>query len=155
MGTPMQYSEKSFRPGEYLFRENDLSNCMYLIKRGTVAIRKRKGTAEIEIARVYSSEVLGELAFFDRQPRSASAIALTEVEVMELKYDALDKIYAKVPDYFQTIIRAVAERLRKANDQIRRLQRNTVPEGSNLAEPSEPSRELSAADVLKVGSTDE
>lgn len=144
------YPVKYFRPGEYLFRENDLSTCLYLIQKGTIAIRKRKGAAEIELARVYSNEVLGELSFFDRQPRSASAMALTEVEAMELKFDAIDKVYKKVPEYFQTIIRAVAERLRKANESIRRLQKNVVPEGSNLAEPQEPSEEPTAADLLKV-----
>ena len=99
---------------------------MYLVKKGTVAIRKMKGPAYVEIARIYSNEVLGELSFFDRLPRSASAVALTEVEGLEITFDALDKIYFNVPDYLKTIMAAVADRLRKANDTIRRLQKNVV-----------------------------
>ena len=101
---------------------------MYLIKKGTVGVRKRKGPAWVEIGRVYSSEVLGELSFLDRQPRSASAIALTEVEALEIKFDALDKIWGNVPDYMKTIIASVADRLRKANDTIKRLQKDVIVE---------------------------
>lgn len=99
---------------------------MYLVRKGTVSIRKMKGPAYVEIARIYSNEVLGELSFFDRMPRSAAAIALTEVEALEIGFDSLDKIYTGVPDYMKTIIASVADRLRKANDQIRRLQKNLI-----------------------------
>ncbi len=119
---------KEYRPGQYIFQEGTQSDCMYLIKKGTVGIRKRKGSAWVEIARVYANEVLGELSFFDRQPRSASAVAMTEVEVMELKFDGLDKLWNQIPDYMKTIMASVAERLRRANDTIRRLQKDVIVE---------------------------
>ncbi|MCM2276970.1 MAG: cyclic nucleotide-binding domain-containing protein [Oligoflexia bacterium] len=128
--------KKTYAPGQQLFREGDPSNCMYLIQKGTISIRKQKATAHVEIARLYSNEVLGELSFFDRLPRSAGAVALTEVEVLEIPFDSLDKIYDNIPDYMKTIISAVADRLRKANDTIRRLQKNVVKEDSaSEAEP--------------------
>src|SRR4051812_25029770 len=109
-------AQRYFRPGQFLFHEGEPSSCMFLIKKGTVGVRKRKGGAYVEIARVYSNEVLGELSFFDRAPRSAAAIALTEVEVLEIRFESLDKIYSGVPDYMKSIMASVAERLRKAND---------------------------------------
>jgi len=135
---------------------------MFLIKRGTIAIRKMKGSAFVEIARVYANEVLGELSFFDRLPRSASAVALTEVEVLEIKFDALDKIYGSVPDYMKSIMASVADRLRKANETIRRLQKNTVAHERNTTEPSPGSpaavakeADLSALDNLPGGDAGE
>jgi CRP/FNR family cyclic AMP-dependent transcriptional regulator len=137
---------KEYRPGQFLFHEGTQSDCMYLIKKGTVGIRKRKGSAWVEIARVYANEVLGELSFFDRQPRSASAVALTEVEVIELKFDGLDKLWNQIPDYLKTIMASVAERLRKANDSIRRLKKDTI----NEADDQKPMGAASptAADVI-------
>ncbi|MEK6705783.1 MAG: cyclic nucleotide-binding domain-containing protein [Candidatus Poribacteria bacterium] len=137
--------EKYFRPGQHLFHEDEPSDCIYLIKKGTVSIRKMKGSAYIEIGRLYSNEVLGELSFFDRQPRSAAAVALTEVETIEIKFQALDKIYDKVPDYMKTIISCVAERLRKANETIKRLQKNVV---SDEVGKSSDSDQPSASEVL-------
>jgi CRP/FNR family transcriptional regulator, cyclic AMP receptor protein len=139
-------TQKYFRPGQYLFKEGEPSQCMYLIKKGTVAIRKMKGPAYVELGRLYSNEVLGELSFFDRQPRSAAAVALTEVEVLVIKFDALDKIWVSVPDYLKTIMASVADRLRKANNMIGRLQKNVVTD-TGAAEKS-PSEETSASDIL-------
>jgi CRP/FNR family transcriptional regulator, cyclic AMP receptor protein len=143
MAGPVQ---KYFRPGQYLFKEGEPSNCMYLIKKGTVAVRKMKGPAYVELGRLYSNEVLGELSFFDRMPRSAAAIALTEVEILEIKFDSLDKIYATVPDYLKTIMASVADRLRKANDMIRRLQKNVVTDDGT--EDRVPDAGPSATDIL-------
>src|SRR4029079_5806958 len=123
--------QRFFRPGQYLFREGEPSHCMYLVKKGTVAIRKMKGAAFVEIARIYSNEVLGELSFFDRLPRSAAAIALTEVECLEITFEALDKIFEKVPPYFKTIIASMADRLRRADETIRKLQKDIVQDSSS------------------------
>ncbi|MCM2324704.1 MAG: cyclic nucleotide-binding domain-containing protein, partial [Oligoflexia bacterium] len=143
--------KKTFAPNQFLFREGDPSNCMYVIQKGTVSIRKHKATAYVEIARLYSNEVLGELSFFDRLPRSAAAVALTEVEVLELPFESLDKIYAGIPDYLKTIISAVADRLRKANDTIRRLQKNVVKEekDSEAREP-DPKPKADTIDAVKT-----
>lgn len=134
-----------FTPGSYLFREGEHSRSLYLIQKGSVGIRKAKGSAFIELARLYSNEVVGELSFFDRLPRSASALALTEVEALEINFDALDKIYENVPAYLKTIMASVADRLRKADDQIRRLQKETINEDSSVTANEEGQ---SAADVL-------
>jgi CRP/FNR family cyclic AMP-dependent transcriptional regulator len=140
-------TERQYRPGQFLFREGEPSNCMYLIKKGTVAIRKMKGQDYVELGKVYSNEVLGELSFFDRKPRSAAAVALTEVEVLEISFTSLDAIYTKVPDYLKTIMASVADRLRKANDMIRKLQHNVVTEDGHQ-EQLNP-EQMSAAEALE------
>ena len=115
---------KKFRAGEAIFHENDPSSAMYVINVGSVSIQKRASNGvAIELATLHSGEVLGELSFFDRSPRSAAAIAISDVEITQVDFEGLDKAYATVPPYFKTIIAACAERLRRANDVIRRLQR--------------------------------
>ena len=136
-----------FRPGQFLFREGEPSSCMFLIKKGTVSVRKMKGAAFVEIARVYSNEVIGELSFFDRLPRSAAGVALTEVEALEIKFESLDKIYATVPDYLKTIISCIADRLRRADDTIKRLQKEVVKEADSTAGTKD---EPSVSDVLAL-----
>ena len=117
-------SAKEYRTGQTIFREGEGSSCMYLIKKGTVSIRKMRGSAFVEIAKVYQNEVIGELSFFDRQPRSATAVAATDVELLTIEFSSLDKVYFQVPDYLKSIIVSVANRLRKANETVRRLQKN-------------------------------
>jgi CRP/FNR family cyclic AMP-dependent transcriptional regulator len=131
----MAATTRNFKAGEYLFREGDISDTMYVVKEGIISVRKKKSAAYIEIGTIHSKEVLGELSFFDRRPRSASAIAITDVEALEIDFESLDKIYTKVPDYIKTMMAAVAERLRRANDTIRRLQTEVVLEAEDAPSP--------------------
>ena len=116
---------KSFGANQFLFREGEPSRAVYLIRKGVVSIRKAREGSTVELGRVHQNEVLGELSFFDRLPRSASALAMTEVEALEIGFDALDKVYDSVPPYMKAFIAAMADRLRKANDTIRRLQKDS------------------------------
>jgi CRP/FNR family cyclic AMP-dependent transcriptional regulator len=152
--SPM-HAERQFRPGQFLFREGETSHCLYLITKGVVAIRKMKGPDYIELGRIHPNEVLGELSFFDRQPRSAAAVAITEVDALEISFSSLDQIYGKVPDYLKTIITSVAERLRKANETIRKLQKNIVTEDGREEQLSPLQMSAAEIDGVITGSKDD
>lgn len=134
---------RALKAGETIFKEGDHPTSMFLIKRGTVLVQKLRNEGTTNLARIFSGEVIGELSFFDRRPRSATAVAESEVELLEIQFDNLDKVYQeKVPDYLKTMVAAIAERLRKANELIRQLQRyapsdqkelNDVPATSTLS----------------------
>lgn len=112
---------KKLKTGEFLFREGDEAHAMYVVHKGDLSIQVLKGDTPLELARISANGVLGELAFFNRTPRSASAVAVTDVEVSEIPFAALDRIYQTVPPYLQTIFSCVAERLRKATATIRQM----------------------------------
>ena len=109
----------------------------FYLEREEASILYDGGGSEKRFAKLFQNEVLGEMAFFDRKPRSATAIALTECELLEIPFDGLDKIYGQLPDYFKSIIASVVERLRKANATIRKLedgQQNTIAMDGDLSE---------------------
>lgn len=141
---------RSLRPGQSLFIEGESPRSMFLITKGTVAIRKSKGSAFVEIAKLNTNEVVGEMSFFDRQPRSASAFALTDLDVTEIPFEALDKLFSATPPYLKAMISTMADRLRKANETIKRLQKNTVTEGEGVE--AHASEDLDAATALAAAS---
>ena len=122
----MGATPRKFKNGEILFQEGAPTGSVFLIQRGEVSIRKRRGSGTVEIARLRPSQLLGELSFFDRRPRSATAVALGTVEVVEIDFAALDGIYESVPSYFKAMMTALATRLRAANDTIRRLEQEAA-----------------------------
>ena len=146
----MASTPKFIKKGEYLFQESDLPRAIYLIKKGQISVRKAKGTGEIELAALKQGEVIGELSFFDRKPRSASAVALVDSELLEIDFDSLDKIYAQVPDYLQSIIAGVVHRLRKANETIKRLQKEQAEEIHKKGENAEDPDGFSALAAIKA-----
>jgi CRP/FNR family cyclic AMP-dependent transcriptional regulator len=55
----------------YLFREGDAPDAMYIIKTGGFAITKSKGNSEIVLAEIGPGAMVGEMALFDRKhPKS-------------------------------------------------------------------------------------
>jgi CRP-like cAMP-binding protein len=146
--------QKSYRPGQPIFTEGETPKSIYLITKGTVAIRKMKGNAFVELARLHPNEFLGELSFFDRQTRSASAYALTEVEATEISFDALEKLFAGTPPYLRVMISSMADRLRKADDLIKRLQKSTVTEGEAVETPQEEDLDAASALAAAAGALD-
>lgn len=130
-----------------IFKEGDASRSIFIIKKGTISIRKAKGNAYVEIAKLYTNEVIGEMTFFDRLPRSAYAFAATEVEVMEITFESLDQIYAQVPEYLRTIMAAMADRLRKANEMIRKLQKTMPADPTSNSSVAQAQAQLQAANA--------
>lgn len=118
----MSSKEVQLKAGEMVFNEGDQSKSLYFVKRGVIRIFKKKGVGAIEIQSIRAGQVLGELAFFDNQPRSASAEALTAVELVEISKAALDDAISKVPEWFSALIKTITSRLRETNNRLRALE---------------------------------
>jgi len=118
----MASKEITLKAKDILFEEGDQSKNMYVIKGGAIRIFKRKGDGKIEIETLRSGQVVGELSFFDGQPRSASAEALVTTEVIEITRPALDAALGQAPEWLVSLIKTIAARVRGANNRIRILE---------------------------------
>lgn len=106
---------------EYLFREGDAPDNMYLVKSGLLAVTKTKNNAEVILAEVGQGSMVGEMALFDRKNRSANVKALKESEVVILPYKSLEAQLNSLPEWIKAIIRTLNENLRDANQRIKML----------------------------------
>lgn len=114
---------KNLKKGDILFREGDPSEAMYVIKSGKIAITKPKGNSEILLAELKPGDMLGEMAFFDNQPRSAGAKAIVDSVVIELPFKALNAQFKTFPEWLKAIVRTVNNHLRNANKKIKDLEK--------------------------------
>lgn len=136
--------------GQLLFAEGDTSKSMYVLKSGIIRIFKKKNTASIEIDTIHSGQILGELAFLDGNPRSASGEALTPCELIEISGPAFAKTVSLLPDWLKLLLKTVVGRLRTASNKIRQLESASSAvdysgKGGNYIF-------LSILDVMKIGS---
>ena len=113
---------RQIKKGEILFREGDPSDAMYVIKKGSIAITKAKGSSEIILAELKPGEMLGEMAFFDNKPRSASAKANQDSEVITLPFSSLHAQFKTFPEWLKAMVKTVNSHLRDANQTIKNLQ---------------------------------
>lgn len=112
----------------YLFREGDPPDAMYVVKAGKFAVVKSKNNSEIVLAEIGPGAMVGEMAFFDNKPRSASVKALKDSDVIILPYKALHAQFASMPEWTKAIMRTVNESLRNANKRIKELEKTSTEE---------------------------
>lgn len=106
-------------PGDFLLHEGAESTEMYYLQTGTLAVLKRKGEIVQQIGTIISGELVGEMSFLDKEPRSASVKALTECILVVVPLDKLEATLGAQPKWFTALLHTLTDRLRKANARIR------------------------------------
>jgi len=114
---------KKLDKGQLLFREGDPSDSMYVVKKGKIAITKTKGDSEVELASMGPGQMFGEMAFFDRKPRSANAKAVSESEIIALPFASLESHFKTMPEWLKSMVKTINEHLREANKKIKILEK--------------------------------
>ena len=119
-------SERSLAPDEVLFKQGDApAEEMYFIRSGRVRVEIRTGDVPRHLATFARGDFLGEMAFLDRQPRSATARAHGATELFALSRSRFDAAAPRQADlgrkFFWRLSRAMSYRLRRADAEIRAL----------------------------------
>ncbi len=111
-----------FNAGEVLFYENERSFHFYIIQEGLVEIYKSAPSGErVILATVGEGLSIGEFAMIDRNPRSATAQAATEVKAMKVSEAAYKELIDDLPDWAVSVMRALVDRVRRTNEIVRNL----------------------------------
>lgn len=105
-------TEIKLNPGEYLMREDDVGDSMYVIVEGTLQVRKKAGDTEVVLAERVAGEVLGEMSVLDQAPRVASVIALTPVLALQIDQETFMALIDWSPSAARVILRTFAQRIR-------------------------------------------
>ena len=72
-------AKKIFQQGEVIFRQGDAAGCMYDIYWGKVGIYADYGTPQERLlTELHDENFFGELGMIDGEPRSATAVALSD-----------------------------------------------------------------------------
>jgi CRP/FNR family cyclic AMP-dependent transcriptional regulator len=118
----------SLRRGEILFNEGDDGNQLYVVIDGKIKLgRTSPDGRENLLAILGPGQMFGELSFFDPGPRSATATAVTDVELKSLGHEALSPVLVAHPDVAHALLNQLAGRLRRTNEVVGDLVFSDVP----------------------------
>lgn len=145
---------KKLKKGELLFAEGENSRAMYFLKSGMIRLFKKKGDSNIELDTVHTGQVLGELAFLDGNPRSASGEALTECDLIEISGPTFQEVIIRMPEWLKILLKTVVGRLRTASTRIRQLEVASSEYSYSERDGKRSSHYvyLSMIDILKISS---
>jgi CRP/FNR family transcriptional regulator, cyclic AMP receptor protein len=112
----------TLKPGEVLFREGDEAYAMYIVRHGTLRILS--GSTILET--VHDGGLLGEMAIIEeRMPRSATVIAGTYCELVEIDVPRFLSLVRNTPAFSLTVLRVISRRLRVMNRRYRDTARHS------------------------------
>ncbi|MCP4687925.1 MAG: cyclic nucleotide-binding domain-containing protein [Desulfobacterales bacterium] len=119
-----KFDKMSFTSGDYVFREYEAGESLYIVNKGSVSLNKQI-TGDVDKTLFIAGEgaVFGEFSFMDGRERSASAHVEEDAEIMALERTEFDKFRQENPQIgmkiYGNLLNILIERLRRMNDTYR------------------------------------
>ena len=118
---PVKDSTATYAAGDMIFSQGDLGTDMFIIQDGEVEIIKHINGESHILSHLERGDFFGEMALLEAAPRTADAIAKSEVKVLVINGSRFDDMLKKNPEIAVRIIRKYSKRLREANTLLERL----------------------------------
>ena len=104
---------RQFEDGEFIVRQGELGDCMYVVQKGTVEVLRREGDKEYCLRELGPGEFFGETAIFEGETRPTTVRAVGEVWVYSLERDSLLRRIHEDPSLAFGLIQQMSYRIRE------------------------------------------
>ena len=113
---------KKFKKGEYIFFEGESGDKFFIIKKGQVKLTKMIKNGDEQILNIFSdNDIIAEIVAFDKGNYPASAITMTDTNVIVFDQSKLENLILKHPSIGLKLLREMSGRLRRAQQNVRDL----------------------------------
>ncbi len=110
-------NEVTYHEGEEVFQKGAIGNCMYVIYSGEIGIVDH----DVLFATMGKGDIFGELALLDSEPRSATAVAKSDVLLFRIDQDDFFDLMEERDELLRSVLRILCQRIRRQNDKLKRL----------------------------------
>lgn len=100
--------------GDILFSEDDDGHMMYVLTTGTAEVIVNNRVVES----LDHGSIVGEMGIVSPGPRSASVVAMTDCEFVEVDEKRFQFLVQQTPFFATQVMRVMAERLRRINQLV-------------------------------------
>jgi len=110
------YSKETvnYKAGTVIFREGEPGRCMYAIHWGQVGIYTDYGKPEQKLlGDLNAGQFFGEMGMIEDEPRSATAVAMTDTTLEIINAEDLAELFEQNPPKVDMILQNLSHRLRK------------------------------------------
>lgn len=109
---------KTYQDGEFIIREGESGDCMYVVQEGEVEVLKTSDGKLVPIAVRGEGEFFGEMALFEREVRRASVRARGTARLLTIDKKNLLRRLQSDPSLAFRIIDTMARRIRELSDGV-------------------------------------
>lgn len=133
--------QRRFAAGDFILKEGDKDKTFFLIADGAVSIYRNISGVKVPVDTLESGDWLGELAMLRDAPRSATAVATRESQLLAFTSEAFASLPEKLQIHIQKYMLALGSRrleglAERITDGIRKIERlgNYAGRGESLSE---------------------
>ena len=108
----------TYEPMQELCHQGDIGDAAYLIISGEADILVDTPSGPLSIAGVGKNALVGEIAIINDVPRTATVKAKTKLEALRITKDHFLRLVAEFPDIAIEIMRVLATRVSRTNEEL-------------------------------------
>jgi len=117
-----------FKAGEKIFNHGDLPEYLYIVEEGVIDIVLPAKGEEIILASLESGSFFGELSVFDSHPRTATARATLDSNLICIPLTTIAALTNRSPTAARQFMSVIIHRLRTADELLSRVQIKNINE---------------------------
>jgi hypothetical protein len=126
---------KVYQDGEVIFHKGDTGDSMLVIQDGQVEVLEEFEGQEVRLAVSGAGEVIGEMAIFEQQTRSATVRALGKARVLTIDEKTFLRYVHQDPSLAYQLLKMLSNRVRRLNIEKTHLQMNQCPAENDIQIP--------------------
>lgn len=112
----MATTELTLQEDQLLCKSGDTDTDMYKINQGEVLVFVIKSSQVTPLAYLGAGEYVGEISYFDHQPKSAYVVATKETHLTKIPHELMEQHF---PDWMRRLAVDITGKLRKSDELIR------------------------------------
>lgn len=113
---PSSFSLRYLAAGEVLINEGDKADFIYILKSGQLRAFSIVDERKMILGNVDIGEFVGEMAYINNEPRTASIEAITNAQLIEVPIGLVDQVLYKRPAWSKALMQTLSKRLKNANN---------------------------------------
>ncbi len=114
----MTYSVVEYEPNEFIFRQGDPGDLMYLVQDGEVEVLQDLGGYENQVAVLERGDFFGEMAVLEEEPRTHSVRAIKTSKLIKIDRAGFQSMLTRNAEIAVRMIRKLSLRLLSTEDML-------------------------------------
>jgi CRP-like cAMP-binding protein len=130
-----------YKKGDFVFRQDEEGDEMYIIQSGQVAIRKKVGGKRTTVTVLEKGDFFGEMSILERLPRTADAEVTEDAGIISINSQTFGEMIRSNPEIAVRMLRKYSMRMREYSEQLENLMAVQTPGApSDLPDIDKPSK---------------
>ncbi|MGH9324005.1 MAG: cyclic nucleotide-binding domain-containing protein [Vicinamibacteria bacterium] len=128
-----------YRKGEFVFRQDEEGDEMYIVQSGQVAIKKRIGGKKTTVTVLEKGDFFGEMSILERLPRTADAEVIEDAGIISINSQTFAEMIRSNPEIAVRMLRKYSMRMREYSEQLENFMAEQPESGAEMPDVDKPS----------------